>query len=55
MTKDHSGILVQVESERHGPPIGRAIDINVLGENPKTLMVATQKITRFIETEIDDL
>ena len=55
VTKDHSGILVQVESERHGPPIGRAIDINVLGENPKTLMVATQKITRFIETEIDGL
>ena len=55
LTKGHSGILVQVESEKHGPPIGRAIDINVLGENPRTLMAATQKITRFIETEIDGL
>lgn len=55
LTKGHSGILVQVESERHGPPIGRAIDINVLGENPRTLMAATEKITRFIENEVDGL
>ena len=55
LTKDHSGILVQVESERHGPPIGRAIDINVLGENPRTLMAATEKITRFIENEVGGL
>ena len=54
-TKGHSGILVQVESEKHGPPIGRAIDINVLGENPRILKTATEKITRFIETEIDGL
>ena len=55
LTKGHSGILVQVESEKHGPPIGRAIDISVLGENPKSLMAATQKITQFIDTELEGL
>ena len=55
LTKNHSGILVTVEAERHGPPIGRAIDINILGNNPKTLREATEKVTRFIEEEVEGL
>ena len=50
-----SGFLVQVEAEKAGPPIGKSVDINILGNDPIALSEATKKVRAFIENEVQGL
>ena len=47
--EDTSGYLVQVEAEQGGPPIGKALQLNVSGDNEQALVAAIRKIRRFVE------
>ena len=56
---DTSGYIVQVEAEEGGPPIGKPLQLSVRGDNEKELILAIQKIRRFVESigsfiEIED-
>ena len=47
--EDTSGYLVQVEAEQGGPPIGKALQLNVSGDNEQALVAAIRKIRRYVE------
>ena len=49
---DISGYIVSVEAEKGGPPIGKALQINVLGNDEIALMKAIKKIRNYIETQV---
>ena len=49
---DTSGYLVTVEAEKGGPPIGKALQLNVVGKDEKALKSAIKKIRNYIETEV---
>ena len=56
---DTSGYIVQVEAEEGGPPIGKPLQLSVRGDNEQELILAIQKIRRFVESigsfiEIED-
>ncbi|MDG2060259.1 MAG: efflux RND transporter permease subunit [SAR86 cluster bacterium] len=54
-TKDFPGFLVQSEAEKAGPPIGKSLDIDVMGEDPFVLAQATKKLKTYIENEVSGL
>jgi len=49
---DTSGYLVTVEAEKGGPPIGKALQLNVVGKDERALKLAIKKIRNYIETEV---
>ena len=49
---DTSGYLVTVEAEKGGPPIGKALQLNVVGKAERALKLAIKKIRNYIETEV---
>ena len=49
---DTSGYLVTVEAEKGGPPIGKALQLNVVGKDERALKSAIKKIRNYIETEV---
>ena len=49
---DISGYIVSVEAEKGGPPIGKALQINVLGNDEIALIKAIKKIRNYVETEV---
>ena len=49
---DTSGYLVSVEAEKGGPPIGKALQLNVIGKDAKALKIAIKKIRNYVETEV---
>ncbi len=56
---DTSGYIVQVEAEEGGPPIGKPLQLSVRGDNEQEIVLAIQKIRRFVESigsfiEIED-
>lgn len=46
---DTSGYIVQVEAEEGGPPIGKPLQLSVRGDNEQELILAIQKIRKFVE------
>ena len=50
-----SGYIVSVEAEKGGPPIGKAIQLNIRGEDEIALKRATKKIRNYLETEVTGL
>ena len=52
---DTSGFLVQIEAEKAGPPIGRSVDIDILGDDPIALARATKLIRNYVENEVTGL
>ena len=52
---DVSGYIVSVEAEKGGPPIGKAIQLNIKGEDAITLKRATKKIRNYLENEVTGL
>ena len=49
---DTSGYLVSVEAEKGGPPIGKALQLNVIGKDAKALKIAIKRIRNYVETEV---
>ena len=49
---DTSGYLVSVEAQKGGPPIGKALQLNVIGEDERALKLAIKKIRNYVETEV---
>jgi len=49
---DTSGYLVTVEAEKGGPPIGKALQLNVVGKDERALKLAIKKIRNYVETEV---
>lgn len=47
----YPGALVSVEKQSEGPPTGKAINIEVTGPNFDTLLLATERLQKFIENE----
>ena len=43
-TKNFAGFIVQTEAERSGPPIGKSLDIDLLGDDPIVLAKAIKKL-----------
>ena len=52
---DVSGYIVSVEAEKGGPPIGKAIQLNIRGEDEMALKRATKKIRNYLENEVTGL
>ena len=50
-----SGYIVSVEAEKGGPPIGKAIQLNIKGDDEITLKRATKKIRNYLENEVTGL
>ena len=53
LTKDHSGIIVRVQEQQQGPPIGKDLNFSILSENPIALRKATEKVTKYINEELN--
>jgi multidrug efflux pump len=49
---DISGYIVMVEADKDGPPIGRALQLNVKGKDEVALIRAIKKIRNYIENEV---
>ena len=54
-TSGFSGFLVQIEAEKAGPPIGKSVDIDILGDNLVALSKATKMVRTFVENEVEGL
>ena len=54
-TNDLAGFIVQTESEKSGPPIGKSLDIDLMGDDPVLLAKATKRLRNYIENEVDGL
>ena len=52
---DVSGYIISVEAEKGGPPIGKAIQLNVKGKDEIALKRAVKKIRDYIENEVTGL
>ena len=50
-----SGYIVSVEAEKGGPPIGKAIQLNIKGEDEIALKRAAKKIRNYLENEVTGL
>ncbi len=55
LSGDTSGFLVQIEAEKAGPPIGRSVDIDILGDDPISLARATKLVRNYVENEVTGL
>jgi len=49
---DTSGYLLTVEAEKGGPPIGKALQLNVIGKDERALKIAIKKIRNYVENEV---
>ena len=49
---DTSGYLLTVEAEKGGPPIGKALQLNVIGKDEIALKIAIKKIRNYVETQV---
>ena len=54
-TKNFAGFIVQTEAERSGPPIGKSLDIDLLGDDPIVLAKAVKKLKNYINREVTGL
>tara|TARA_Y100001970_G_scaffold98563_1_gene123930 strand:- start:74928 stop:78128 length:3201 start_codon:yes stop_codon:yes gene_type:complete len=50
--KDVSGYHVAIEAEKGGPPIGRGLQLDVIGEDPIALKKAVKKIRKYVENNV---
>jgi len=50
VVKDIPGANITVEANRNGPPTGKPINIEILGENVDSLFVTSRRLTRYLDT-----
>jgi len=54
LTRNQSGIVVRVEEQRQGPPIGKDLNFTILSENPLALIQVTEQVTKYIKEQLSD-